>query len=175
MDGRFAKLYVGTEAELALEPAVASLGLPYRTQFPLHKFRGRMNYFPDIVIPPLRLVIEVDGREHKYKKEEDAARAAEMLALHGWRTYRCSNEDAMTRPYEVVNEILASIPGLEHMRAEFNPKTAIERWGLPLPAEPGSKKWKSGKPKKSRRQPGRHSDRVQSGRSAKRRGGRSSP
>lgn len=105
MHGRLVKLLQGTPAELALEPAIAALGIPYRFQFPCWMYRGGLRYFPDFLLPSLSLVIEVDDKSHRQKTEEDAQRSADLLRVHGWKVVRCSNEDALRRPYETVERL----------------------------------------------------------------------
>lgn len=100
----WAKLYSGTEAELALEPAVASLGVPYRFQHPV----WALGLFPDFVLLRDRLVIEVDDRSHRTasKKKADAERTA-RLEKAGWRVVRCTNEEALAAPYPTVDRMMA--------------------------------------------------------------------
>lgn len=107
MHGRFARLYLGTRAEAALEPAVAALGVPYRTQFPCHLYAGGLRYFLDFFLPTLRVVIEVDDDSHKEKAAEDAARTADIERTFGVRVFRCTNEEALSRPAETVNRLMA--------------------------------------------------------------------
>ena len=108
MSMRWAKLYKGTPAELALEDAVASLGVPYRTQFPGYMYGFR--YFPDFFLPTLGLVIEVDDSSH-YKAEKMAADAERTAALNklGWKVVRCRNDEALSDPYGTVRAMLASV------------------------------------------------------------------
>ncbi len=105
---RFGKLYRGTPAELALEDAVAALGVPYRNQFPgyLYGFRA----FPDFLLPTLGLVIEVDDSSHDRaeKKAKDAERT-EMLEGRGWQVVRCTNAEAMSDPHSTVRRLLSEV------------------------------------------------------------------
>lgn len=106
MASRWNKLYKGTPAELALEDAVASLGVPYRTQFPgfLYGFR----FYPDFLLPTLGLVIEVDDSSHKRsaKMIEDADRTEFMEDRFGWTIVRCTNEEALSNPHGTVRAML---------------------------------------------------------------------
>lgn len=63
-----------TEAERALEPAVAALGQVYRTQHPFWGHRAIV----DFVLLKLRVIIEVDDDSHSRaaKKKADAERTA---------------------------------------------------------------------------------------------------
>ena len=99
-------LYRGTPAELALEDAVAELGVPYRVQFPgfIYGFR----YFPDFLLPTIGVVLEVDDPSH-FKgdaPEKDAERSAYLLEHFDWVTVRCTNEEALTDPRGAVARML---------------------------------------------------------------------
>lgn len=107
MNGRFAALYRGTPSERALEPAVAALGHPYRTNFPLYLYEGGCQFFPDFVIPSLGLVIEVDGDSHNETALEDAERSRILKETYGWTVVRCRNEEAEADPWGTVTRALA--------------------------------------------------------------------
>jgi very-short-patch-repair endonuclease len=84
---RHAALYANpTPAELAIEPAVASLGTPYRFNHAL----WALGVFPDFVLLRQRLVIEVDGKEHRTPsgRRKDEARTKKLNAA-GWSVVRC--------------------------------------------------------------------------------------
>lgn len=101
---RWSKLYSNpTPAEAAIEPAIASLGLPYRFQHPL----WALGCFPDFVLLQERVVIEVDDPSHntKAKKKADAERTAK-LERAGWRVVRCTNEEALEAPYQTVEKMM---------------------------------------------------------------------
>lgn len=101
---RWAKLYSNpTDAERAIEPAIASMGVPYRFQHPL----WGLKVFPDFVLQYHKLVIEVDDPSHSRtkKKAEDAERTRKM-ARHGWRVVRCTNEEAINDPYGTVDRLM---------------------------------------------------------------------
>src|SRR5882757_3319604 len=107
---RWSKLYSKpTEAEEAIEPAIASLGVPYRFQHPL----CGLSLFPDFALINDRLVIEVDDPSHSKpaKKREDAERTAK-LNKHNWRVVRCTNAQAILDPYDTVDTLmeLADLP-----------------------------------------------------------------
>jgi very-short-patch-repair endonuclease len=87
---RWAALYADpTPAEQAIEPAIASLGVPYRFQHPL----WALSVFPDFVLPAHRLVIEVDDASHARpaKKRADAERTKKIEGAR-WRVVRCTND-----------------------------------------------------------------------------------
>lgn len=106
----WAKLYGGTEAEHAIEPAIASLGIPYRFQHPV----WALGVFPDFVLLKDRVVIEVDdpGHSTKRKRDADAARTAKLSGA-GWRVVRCTNADAIKDPYNTVDRMMRDL-GLPH-------------------------------------------------------------
>ncbi len=93
-----------TPAEAAIEPAIASLGIPYRFQHPV----WALGIFPDFVLLHERVVIEVDDRSHrqKAKMRADAERTAKLNKL-GWRVVRCSNEEALSEPHNTVDRMMA--------------------------------------------------------------------
>lgn len=101
---RWSKLYANpTDAEAAIEPAVASLGVRYRFQHPLFGLR----LFPDFILPDYRLVIEVDDRSHSTKKKREAdAERTERLNSGGWTVVRCTNEEAEDDPYGAVDKMM---------------------------------------------------------------------
>lgn len=106
----WAKLYNGTEAELSLEPAIASLGVPYRFQHPV----WALGLFPDFVLLRDRLIIEVDDKSHRTasKKKADAERTAKLNKA-GWRVVRCTNEEALSAPFPTVDRLMEQA-GLPH-------------------------------------------------------------
>lgn len=101
---RWAKLYSSpTDAETALEPAIASLGIPYRFQHPL----WGLSVFPDFVLLNDRVVIEVDDASHSTsaKRKADIERTAK-LNKHKWTVVRCSNAEAIADPYGTVDKLM---------------------------------------------------------------------
>lgn len=104
-------LYLGTEAEIALEPHIAALAVPYRTQFPYFLYLGGIRFFPDFLLPTLGIVVEVDDDSHNTpeKQKEDAARS-DILSKHGWRVVRCTNAEALRTPEVVIDRIRALQP-----------------------------------------------------------------
>lgn len=101
---RWSKLYANpTDAEVAIEPAIASLGVRYRFQHPLFGLR----LFPDFILPDYRVVIEVDDPSHstKAKRKADAERT-ERLNNGGWAVIRCTNDEAEEDPYGTVDRLM---------------------------------------------------------------------
>jgi len=122
---RWCRLYRGTEAELALEDAVAALGYPYRTQFPGFLFGVR--FFVDFFLPTLGLVIEVDDPSHDRddKQQADAERTAELEKEWGVRVLRCTNDEAIDDPHGTVKRLMAEAgirPGPRATMAAALPK-----------------------------------------------------
>lgn len=101
---RWAKLYSSpTEAEQSIEPAIASLGIPYRFQHPL----WGLSLFPDFVLLSDRVVIEIDDPSHfTTKKRKDDAIRTQKLAKHNWRVVRCTNAQAIQDPYGTVDDLM---------------------------------------------------------------------
>ncbi len=139
MPMRWNRLYRGTEPELALEDAVASLGVPYRSQFPGFLFGFR--FFPDFLLPTLQLVIEVDDRSHNTaeKKLEDAARTEKLHSLHGWAVVRCTNEEALSNPKGAVIRMLDSV-GLWPIPDEFRKRKISDYMPKPKKCPPKEKR-----------------------------------
>jgi very-short-patch-repair endonuclease len=105
---RAGKLYRGTPAELALEDAVAALGVPYRFQFPGYLYGLR--YFPDFYLPTLDLILEVDDPSHFRgdKPEKDDERTADLSETWGCTVVRCTNEEALSDPHGAVQRMIAA-------------------------------------------------------------------
>lgn len=120
----WAKLYLGTPAELAIEPSVASLRTPYRTQFPMFLY-GVGKYFPDFLMPEIGVVLEVDDASHDdpEKQKADALRTSALEKL-GYVVVRCSNAEALNHPAETVKRLICD-PGLLNRKGP----------GLPLPKQ----------------------------------------
>lgn len=102
------KLYRGTPAELAIEDAIAELGVPYRNQFPGYLYGFR--YYLDFFLPTLGLVMEIDDPSHRRaaKMIEDEERT-EALEAKGWRVVRTTNKEALDDPRGAVRAMLAEV------------------------------------------------------------------
>lgn len=109
MHMRWSRLARCTPAELALEDAVAALGVPYRVQFP--GFLYGVRFFPDFLLPTLGVVIEVDDPSHNTaeKREADAERSQALAAAWDVDVVRCTNEAALANPVEAVATMLRSV------------------------------------------------------------------
>lgn len=126
------RLYKGTPAELAIEPAVAAIGLAYRTNLPGFLFGFR--FFPDVFIPQLGLVIEVDDSSHnKADKIAADAERTSYLVGKGWRVARCTNKEALEDPHGTVQGLLRAmgITPAEIERAKRKPLVEC----LPVPGK----------------------------------------
>lgn len=102
----WSKLYTQqTPAEASLEPAIASLGVPYRFQHPV----WAKGVFPDYVLLRERLVIEVDDDSHNTKKKRtaDAERTIKLQSV-GWKVVRCTNDEALKAPYDTVDRLMTA-------------------------------------------------------------------
>jgi very-short-patch-repair endonuclease len=119
---RWAKLYSSpTEAEEAIEPAIASLGIRYRFQHPL----WGLSLFPDFALPDDRVLIEVDDPSHNTKKKriEDQERTTK-LNKHNWRVVRCTNDEAIKDPYGTVDRMM------EEMKLPYRTNNVISEGEL---------------------------------------------
>jgi len=126
---RWGKLYKGTPAEHSLEPAVAALGLCYRTQLP--GFQYGFRYFPDFYLPQLGVIIEVDDPSHdKPEKRLADAERTEYFEGRGWRVLRCKNEEALNDPHGTVQSLLTEA-GITPREIEAAKRKPLE---MPKPA-----------------------------------------
>ncbi len=134
--------YVGTPAEHALEPFVAAMGHVYRTQFPY--FIWGVRYFPDFLWPTLGVILEVDDESHDEPERaaHDAKRTALLESL-GWRVVRCTNEEALHHPHDVIARVLDLIEkrGAVDMRPQlgrpsFSRKKGKKKAAKAKPARP---------------------------------------
>lgn len=101
---RWAKLYTKpTEAEQALEPAIAALGKPYRAQHPVFA----AGCIVDFALLGPKIVIEVDGTSHQSQEAQrkDRERTLKLEAL-GWVVVRCTNREAKEDPEAAVQALL---------------------------------------------------------------------
>jgi very-short-patch-repair endonuclease len=82
------------------------LGIRFNRQVPIGPF------ICDVVARSLKLIVEVDGGQHGWRADEDAARTR-YLESHGYRVIRFWNSDVLERLEGVVAEIetvIASLP-----------------------------------------------------------------
>lgn len=93
-----------TDAEKALELAIAALGEPYRCQHPFFA----IHHFADFVIPGRKIVIEVDGKSHSTdeQKAKDIKHTLDLQKL-GYVVVRCTNEQAMGDPSGTVSALMS--------------------------------------------------------------------
>ncbi len=99
-----------TPAELAIEPAVASMGIVYRPQHPV----WALGVFADFALMQDRVILEIDDKSHRApkKKEADAERTRKLRSI-GWRVARTTNEEALADPWAAVDRMMADL-GLHH-------------------------------------------------------------
>ena len=92
-----------TSAEKAACGILARMGIVYVKQYPI--WTGRKQYFADIYIPKLKLVLEIDGAYHYTTKQErlDSNRSAGIRRL-GYHVCRLSNSDAR-KPEKIIAKI----------------------------------------------------------------------
>lgn len=111
---RWAKLYTcPTRPELAIEPAVAALGVPYRAQHPVFALGAILDFavFPRGLDAP-GVALEVDGASHRTKAgiAKDAVRTPKLEAA-GWTVWRCTNEEALSDPHGTVSRMVTDLKG----------------------------------------------------------------
>lgn len=109
---RWAKLYSSpTRPELAIEPAVAALGLPYRAQHPAFGQGAILDFavYPRGLDKP-GVALEVDGASHRTKRgiESDKIRTGKLTAA-GWTVWRCTNEQATADPAGTVARMVSEL------------------------------------------------------------------
>ena len=133
-----------TEAESALDPAVAKLGYAYRFQHPFWEYK----YFADFAVLPLKLIIEVDGDSHDRpsQKEKDLKHALQVLD-DGWVVARVSNELAVQNPGAAAAQALAYYQDWKDRKEELGTllRVSLDRLHATHPA------LLSPKPKRARR------------------------
>lgn len=80
------------------------LGVRYIRQYPIHT--PKKNFYADIYVPSLRLIIEVDGKYHftERQKRLDENRSA-CLRRMGYSIYRVINQPNYTLQNAVVSVI----------------------------------------------------------------------
>ena len=102
-----------TEAEKILWKAIRNKNLNgkkfYRQQPIFHDVTGRETFFvADFYCFTDKLIIELDGRYHNYRLEEDKLRT-DILNLLGLRVIRFSNDEVINNLGLVINEIKKSL------------------------------------------------------------------
>lgn len=112
---RWSRLYGNpTRHELALEPAVAALGFPYRFQHPSWGAAA----FLDFYWPDLRVALEVDGKwghSTAEDKKKDRARTARLDKL-GILVVRVTNGQVETNPQKAARSARARAEKLREQR-----------------------------------------------------------
>jgi len=150
-----------TEAERALEPAIAALGERYRAQWLfLNKGKGAKPYVADFVLLDRNLIIEVDGDSHSEPEQiaKDLHNSMAMQAL-GYRTVRVSNASAKADPEGTVQ---AALLAPQTTRQEYEAQVSQLLLDYPFLLAAPSKKSKSAPspaPKKAKGRGGRSNKR----------------
>lgn len=97
-----------TEAEVAFAEILSEYLQPFKLEFfsqhPISCF------IADFYIPKKKLVIEVDGEYHFYNGQKDAKRTRRLAKL-GLRVIRFTNNEVLTSPHTVRNQILKECIG----------------------------------------------------------------
>jgi len=79
-------------------------GLKFRRQVPL------LGYTVDFVCIDRKLIVEIDGRQHRWDADYDAARTKE-IERHGFKVLRFSNSEVLDDRDGVVAAIRRAIGG----------------------------------------------------------------
>jgi very-short-patch-repair endonuclease len=101
----WARLYSSpTKHEELLEPEVASLGEPYRTQHPFFS----LHHIADFYLPKRDIVLEVDGASHRKPAQalKDKLHTLQLARL-GIKVVRCQNEEVEADPKGTLARLLA--------------------------------------------------------------------
>lgn len=106
-----------TEAELALEPAIARLGERYRSQWLFPRFC----HIADFVLLDRKVIIEVDGSSHDTpeQRRKDIVHTLQLASL-GYKVIRVSNKEAIENPSGVIESLdarVANRPTVEALKA----------------------------------------------------------
>lgn len=143
--GYWYKLHANpTAPELAIEPAIAALGHPYRAQ---HLFMG-LSHIADFAIPSLKLTIEVDGDSHEKpaQREKDLIHTIKLTEM-GWRVARVSNEEALSDPEGAIARALSPAAMSEVPTVpELKERLAQLHRDFPRLLEPRAKRSRSKRP-----------------------------
>jgi len=79
-------------------------GLKFRRQVPL------LSYTVDFICIDRKLIVEIDGRQHRWEADYDAARTAE-IEQHGFKVIRFSNAEVVDDRDAVIAAIRKAIGG----------------------------------------------------------------
>lgn len=109
-----------TEAERAIEPAIARLGKPYRAQHPVFSAHSIV----DFALLEDRIIIEVDGNSHVGPKAREADRKrTHTLETLGWTVVRCWNSAAIREPDATVQKLLLEAADRKAALLTLKPQT----------------------------------------------------
>lgn len=103
-----------TKHELLLAQFLESHG------FSLHLSPSICGFYPDIQIRNTKVLIEVDGAYHNWKrqKEQDAART-KILESYGFKVFRIRNEDINSKRGQLLKDIRDALGIREYKPAEI--------------------------------------------------------
>lgn len=92
-----------TSAEKAACVILQKIGIQFYRQYPV--WTGRKQYYADIYIPKLKLILEIDGAYHFHAEQKrlDENRSAGLRRL-GYHVCRLTNKDARN-PEKVIGKI----------------------------------------------------------------------
>lgn len=109
---RLVATMTGWDMEVVINTVPASVENGKRKQWAaLHEIP--LNYKVDIGNPTLKIAIEIDGRQHKWRKLRQLDIKKEMhLNRLGWKVLRFTNEEVMTNSSQVLLEIQKAVKDL---------------------------------------------------------------
>lgn len=94
-------------------------GISYVRERPFRGGRrhGIGTFFVDLAFEGEKLAVEIDGPEHRYKVDDDAARDS-TLAAFGWQVLRFSNAEVLRSTPEVADQIIAALIARQAVRIQ---------------------------------------------------------
>lgn len=94
-----------TPAEKAMKTILNEVKLKYRFQATF--FTHKSFYIVDFLVKGYKLIVEVDGLQHTYPRQQQYDEEREVhLSRGGYTTVRFTNVDVVTRPEYVISELL---------------------------------------------------------------------
>jgi len=102
-------------------------GFRFRRQVPVG------GYIADFTCPEVKLIVELDGRQHLERMAYDARRTR-ALEAKGYKVLRYWNDDVLMRTHAVLEDILRKLHELESKSNSTPPRSS------PSPAAKGRRK-----------------------------------
>lgn len=107
-----------TSAEKSACAILRKMNIQFVKQYPI--WTGRKQYYADIYIPKLKLIIEIDGAYHfnREQKRKDENRSAGIRRL-GYHVCRLENKDAYN-PKKMANKLKRYTNNINYKQADKN-------------------------------------------------------